>query len=109
MEILIEKLVWAWEDMNFLIAGAIFVAYFVYDLAYAHYMISVTQLKAGSAALFGSFVYFISAFGVLNYVENFLFIVPMTLGGMLGTYVAISREKSKQLRKKMMKSKVPLP
>lgn len=92
---MIEKLVWAWNDLDIWLVGAMFVAYFIYDWLYAHYTLSVANLKSTSAATFGAILYTISAFGVLNYVENLLYIVPMVLGGWFGTYWAIKKEKEK--------------
>ncbi len=97
MEYIIEKIVWAWNDLDFLIVAGIFVAYFIYDVLYAHYTLSVASLKATSAATFGAILYTISAFGVLSYVENLLYVIPMVLGGWLGTYWAIKKEKERRI------------
>ncbi len=97
MENIIEKLVWAWNDLDLWLVLAMFIAYFVYDWLYARYTLFVANLKASSAATFGALLYAISAFGVLNYVENLLYIIPMVIGGWLGTYYAIKKEKQKSL------------
>jgi len=95
MEYIIERLIWAWNDLKLLLILAMFLAYFVYDWIWAHYMISVTNLKATSAATLGSVIYIIGVFGVLNYVENLLYTIPMVVGGWLGTYYAVKREKKR--------------
>lgn len=95
MEFIIEKINWAWNDLNLLLAVAMFFAYFAYDWIWAHYTISLTNLKATRAATLGTVIYIIGVFGVLNYVENFLYTIPMVLGGWLGTYYAIKKEKLK--------------
>lgn len=103
---LIEKILWAWNDLDFLLVAGVFVAYFVYDVLYAYYMISVTDLKAGRAASFGSVLYIIGAVGVLSYVENFLYTVPIVIGGWLGTYIAVRVQKRKKYKE--LASKIPL-
>lgn len=96
METIIEKILWAWNDLDLLLVAGVFVAYFIYDVLYAYYMISVTDLKPGHAASFGSVLYIIGAVGVLSYVENFLYTVPIVVGGWLGTYIAVQMEKKKK-------------
>ncbi|MCA9359168.1 hypothetical protein KC926_03110 [Candidatus Kaiserbacteria bacterium] len=69
-------------------------AYFVVDVMYAHYTLSVAELKAVSAANTGSLVHFIIAFGVLSYVQNYLYVIPIAIGSWFGTYMVVSRESS---------------
>ncbi len=93
METLMEKIIWAWNDLDPLLVAGIFVAYFIYDVLYAYFTISVQNLKAGRAATFSSLLYIIGTAGVLSYVENFLYTIPIIIGGWLGTYAAVVREK----------------
>lgn len=95
MQNAIEYIVWAWNDINVLIFFGVGVAYFIYDVIYAHFMLSVTGLRAGWAATFSSLLYIIGAIGVLSYVENFIYTIPIVIGGWLGTYWAVKREKQK--------------
>lgn len=96
MEYIVEKLTWAWNDLNFIIAGAVFVAYFIYDVLYTSFTLSVTGLKAGRAATISSMLYVIGTVGVLSYVENFLYTIPIIIGGWFGTYITVRREKMKK-------------
>jgi len=82
-------------DLDFIIFMAVFTAYFVFDWLYAKYTLAIANLKAVSASILGMIIYVISAFGVLNYVENFLYIIPMVIGGGFGMFFAIQREKHK--------------
>lgn len=95
IETIIDKIIWAWNDLNILIFLGVGIAYFIYDVVYAHFMLSVTGLKAGLAANLSSLLYVISAIGVLSYVENFIYTIPIVIGGWLGTYWAVKREKQK--------------
>lgn len=77
------------------------VAYFVVDAMYAHYTFSIAELRALSAANTGALMHFLLALGVLSYVQNYLYIIPITIGSWFGTYVIVKRErKVRALNKK---------
>ncbi len=40
-------------------------------------------------------MHFLLAFGVVNYVGNFLYVVPLALGSWIGTYLVVRREEIK--------------
>jgi hypothetical protein len=82
-------------DFDWLLAAGVFIAYFVVDALYAYYTLSVTRHQAGRAATAGSAMYFLMAFGVINYTQNYLYVVPLVLGSWLGTYVIVKYEKEK--------------
>lgn len=86
-----------WSDFNFGIAFLIFAAYLVVDALYAYYTLSVTKRKPFAAATTGSFMHFILAFGVLSYVQNFLYVIPLALGSWIGTYIIVERERKNKL------------
>lgn len=90
------KIIWAWNDLDMWLVLGVFVAYFIYDVLYAYFTLSVASLKAGRAATFSSMLYIIGTIGVLSYVENFLYTIPIIIGGWFGTYVAVRREKIKK-------------
>ncbi len=69
------------------------VAYILVDGLYAYYTLSVTRLRPLAAATTGFLMHFILAFGVLNYVNNFLYIIPLAFGSFLGTYIIVHRER----------------
>ncbi|MBP6881435.1 MAG: hypothetical protein KBC35_02310 [Candidatus Pacebacteria bacterium] len=75
------------------------IAYFVVDAMYAHYTLSVAELKAVSAATTGALMHFLIALGVLSYVQNYLYIVPIAIGSWFGTYYIISIRKKKDHEK----------
>lgn len=90
-----------WNDFNIGIALLIFVAYFVVDALYAHYTLSVTKRKPFAAATTGSFMHFILAFGVLSYVQNFLYVIPLAIGSWIGTYIVVEKERRKSIKLKL--------
>jgi len=89
MELILESLTSKWRDFDTTIALIIFVAYIIVDGAWAYYTIAVQERKALRAATLGSVMYFLLALGVLNYVHNYLYLVPLALGSWLGTYIVV--------------------
>lgn len=81
-----------WQSFDFKIAVAIFVAYLLIDAMFAYYTLAVTRKRPIAAANVGSLMYLLIAFGVLNYVENYLYVVPMVIGSWIGTYVIVKRD-----------------
>jgi hypothetical protein len=71
------------------IAGATFVAYLAVDALYAIYTIEVVRLRPARAATTGALIYVLSAFGIVNLVHNALYIIPLALGGWLGTFIVV--------------------
>ncbi|EKE21874.1 MAG: hypothetical protein ACD_7C00099G0006 [uncultured bacterium] len=85
-----------WQQFNIKIAILIFLAYFLIDAMYAVYTLSVVKKKPLVASSIGALMHFLLAFGVINYVQNYLYIIPLALGSWLGTYFIVSREKNKE-------------
>lgn len=79
------------------VAVGVFFAYVLVDAMYAYYTLAVAQAKAGRAATVGAFMHFLIALGVLSYVENYLYIVPIALGSWVGTYIVVRREEKRRL------------
>jgi hypothetical protein len=74
------------------IAIAVFVAYLLIDAMYAYYTLAITRRQPVAAATVGSLMYVLIAFGILNFVENYLYVIPMVIGSWIGTYVVVKRE-----------------
>lgn len=81
-----------WQSFDFNIAMVVFLAYLLVDAMYAYYTLAVTKKKPFTSATVGSLMHFFIAFGVLNYVQNYLYIVPLALGSWIGTYVIVKYE-----------------
>ena len=85
-----------WHSFNFLIASGIFLAYILVDGMYAYYTLAVTNKKPFVSATTGALMHFLIAFGVLNYVHNYLYIIPIAVGSWIGTYLIVKRELNNQ-------------
>lgn len=83
----------AWVHFSLPNAALILVAYFVLDGMYAVYTIKVTEKRPVAAATIGACMHFIIAFGVLSYVQSFLYVVPIAIGSWLGTYTMVRYER----------------
>jgi len=59
---------------------------------YAYYTIAVMKKKPLTAASIGASMHFLIAFGVLNYVQNYLYVIPLALGSWIGTYLVVQRD-----------------
>lgn len=84
----------AWSSFNFEIAFIIFIAYILVDGMYAYYTLQVTKRKPFSSATTGALMHFLLAFGVLNYVQNYLYLIPLAIGSWIGTYIVVKRAQS---------------
>jgi hypothetical protein len=78
-----------WQVFDFKIAAIVFVAYMAVDAAYAYYTIAVTTKRPLRAASVGALMHFLIAFGVLNYVQNYLYVIPLAVGSFIGTYLVV--------------------
>lgn len=85
------------HDFDFGLAALVFAAYLVIDALYAQYTYAVVKKNPMQAANIGFIMHFLLAFGVINYVGNFLYIVPLALGSWVGTYLVVRREKGKYI------------
>ena len=74
------------STFDWAIAAATFAAYLAVDALYAIYTIEVVRLRPARAATTGALIYVLSAFGIVNLVHNALYIIPLALGGWLGTF-----------------------
>lgn len=96
---LLNDIAGSWQSFNIQLALLIFLAYLVVDGLYAKYTLHVTQYKPYSSATIGALMHFIMAFGVLNYVNNYLYVIPLALGSWLGTFMVVNYERKKSLKK----------
>lgn len=80
------------ETFDMLIAIGVLVAYFIVDAMYAHYTLAVADLKAVPAANTGALMHFLLAPGVMSYMQNYLYIIPIAIGSWFGTYIIVKRE-----------------
>jgi hypothetical protein len=78
-----------WQSFDPKTALVVFFAYLLIDAMYAYYTLVVTRKKPVTAASVGALMHFLIAFGVLSYVENYLYVIPLALGSWFGTYIVV--------------------
>jgi len=83
-------------EVNIFVCFILFVVYFVYDVLYAQFILSVQKLQATLSATISGAMYVISAIGIIKYTDNPWYLLPIALGASLGTFCFIKREKKKQ-------------
>lgn len=77
------------NDFSWYTATLVFVVYVVFDILYALYVIFVGQKRALAAGVTGSMLYSLGAVGVMSYTHNILYIIPLSMGAFVGTYIAV--------------------
>lgn len=79
-----------------LTALIIFVSYTAIDALYAVYTVSIVNKSKLKASNVGAFMYILIGVGTINYVENWLYIIPMAAGGWAGTYLSLTLMERKE-------------
>ena len=78
-----------WHNFSLQIGITIFFTYVLIDGMYAYYTLAITRKKPFASASVGAVMHFLIAFGVLSYVQNYLYIIPLALGSWVGTYLVV--------------------
>ena len=84
----------AWQAFNTLTAISVFFVYIAVDGMYAYYTLAVAREQPMRAATTGALMHFLLAVGVLSYIQNYLYLIPLALGSWIGTYVVMKKSKS---------------
>ena len=79
--------------MSIFIFFAVFVATAITDALWALYMIYVTKKSPILAASYGSLIHILTAFTVISYTKNYLYLIPLVLGSFIGTYLVVKYKK----------------
>jgi uncharacterized protein YebE (UPF0316 family) len=77
------------QDFNWWTALTVFVVYVFFDILYALYVICVSRRQALAASAISAVLYSLGAYGVMNYLHNPLYLIPLAIGAFIGTYVAV--------------------
>jgi len=80
-----------WETFHIVTALGIFIIYIILDGMYAYYTLAVSEKRPLQAATSGAVMHFLLALGVLSYVQNYLYVIPLALGSWIGTYIVVKR------------------
>jgi hypothetical protein len=87
-------------EFNWLQAIGLFFAALVLDAIFALYTIAVIKSKALLAANMSLLTYVLGAVGVVSFVHNKWYIIPLSLGAFVGSYAVVKYEAIKKDRKK---------
>jgi phosphotransferase system glucose/maltose/N-acetylglucosamine-specific IIC component len=87
-------------EFNWLLAVGLFFASLVLDAIFALYTVAVINTQAIRAASLSLVTYLLYAVGVLNFVDNKWYIVPLSLGAFAGSYMVVKYEAIKKKRSK---------
>lgn len=77
------------NDFNWVTALTVFAVYVFFDILYALYVICVSRRQAIAASGISSVMYSLGAFGVMNYTHNVWYLLPLSIGAFIGTYIAV--------------------
>lgn len=70
-------------------AFIVFAVYVFFDILYALYVLCVSRRQAVAASAISSVLYSLGAYGVMSYLHNPLYLIPLACGAFLGTYIAV--------------------
>ncbi len=90
-----EHILFSLQHLDLGIGLLIFCAYIFIDGLYVAYTYSIVKKEPVLAATMGAIMYLLLAFGIVNFVDNFLYVVPLVAGSWLGTYFVVKYEKGK--------------
>ena len=93
----------SFDELNVLIVVGLFLAAAVVDALYATYTIKVVAGKAFSAASISLITYFIEVAGILSFLGNIWYLMPLGLGAFVGTFLAVERENRQKKRRALKK------
>ncbi len=79
--------------MTLLIFLAVFFATLATDALYALYLIKVTEKNPLLASFYGSLIHILTAFTVISYTKNYVYLIPLVAGSFIGTYIVVHRSK----------------
>ena len=69
----------------------VFFSYLILDVAYASYIIACAEKKPIVASNWSVVCYISSATGLAVFVTDYYSVIPMVMGGWIGSYVVIKR------------------
>lgn len=58
--------------------------------------VAITKHKATEAATWSLLSYLLMALGILNFIHNRWYVIPLALGAFCGTYIVVAREARKK-------------
>lgn len=77
----------------------VMVSMFLVDICWAKYFLWVGKHNPLRSAMWGSLILVFGAFTTINYVDDKSLLLAAIIGGFLGTYYAVNKEKNGQQAK----------
>jgi len=88
------------ESFDIRLAVLIFVTYFILDMFYAYYILCIESRQNLMSSFMAGMITSLSAFGVVSFSKNMLYIIPLFLGAFAGTYCTMKLKEILQSRKR---------
>ena len=104
MHEILETLSESFNQINPWIFLGLVILYFVLDMLYSNYVISIGRLKAIKTANYSALLIFLTAIAVIEYVQNIWYLLPICIGAWGGSFVSIKIE-LKQKNKRIAAAK----
>ena len=82
------------------IAVLIFITYFILDMFYAYYILCIESRQNLMSSLMAGMITSLSAFGVVSFSKNMIYVIPLFLGAFTGTYCTMKLKEILQSRKR---------
>jgi hypothetical protein len=83
-------------EFNWLVALGLFIAATFLDAIFALYTVAVIQTQPLKAASLSFLTYTLEAVGVVNYVNNKWYLIPLAIGAFVGSYAVVKWEAVKK-------------
>lgn len=90
---IMENIFIAYDSFSYDKALLVFIAYIAVDALFARYTLDIVKLDEYRAASVGMTTHILLAFGVINYTQNWLYVIPLSIGSWLGTFFIVRKER----------------
>jgi len=74
------------NQFDYSVAFLIFTTYFILDMFYAYYILCIESRQNLMSSFMAGMITSLSAFGVVSFSKNMLYVIPLFLGAFIGTY-----------------------
>lgn len=88
------------NEFSFFIASIIFITYFILDMFYAYYILCIESRQNLMSSFMAGMITSLSAFGVVSFSKNMLYVIPLFFGAFAGTYATMKLKEILQSRKR---------
>lgn len=88
------------NEFNINYAIIIFGTYFILDMFYAYYILCIESRQNLMSSFMAGMITSLSAFGVVSFSKNMLYVIPLFLGAFAGTYCTMKLKEILQSRKR---------